>query len=120
MEAALCVCVCFDLWLLGAVFQYSELPQLWLLPHDDIIGPYPWRLWPYFLELAFSRVPTKPDIVGPITPQHGQVCRLQPRYLASPGPHRCWETNLSVVVSTVSLSYQGSDVSVGCYTTVTE
>ena len=31
VQQALCVCVCFDLWLEKAVCQFSELPQLWLV-----------------------------------------------------------------------------------------
>ena len=91
-----CVCVCFPLRLRKAVFPYSELPQLWLFPNDDITRPYPWRLWRYFLEMAFLRVPTKPNIVGPTTQQHRWLACSQPRYLAPPGPRRHWEADGSV------------------------
>ncbi len=60
------------------------------------------------LSRVFSRVPTKPDIVGPTTPRHRWLACSQPRYLAPPGPRRRWEAHGSMIglgVPRVSLSY---------------
>ncbi len=49
------------------------------------------------LSRVFSRVPTKPDIVGPTTPRHRWLACSQPRYLAPPGPRRRWEAHGSMI-----------------------
>ena len=68
VEVEVSVCVLIS----GYVKQCSHTLsyQAQALTYDDILVPYPWRLWRYFLKMDFSRVPTKPDIAGPTTPQH--------------------------------------------------
>ena len=92
------MCV-FDVWSQGVVFQYSELPQLWLLPPGVPVSLYPWRLQQYYPTVTMG-VPTKPDIRWPTVSETAKKISAcsKPTHPAPPGPRWHWEADLSEVV----------------------